>query len=189
LRGTPTMYYGDEIGMTDVSIAPEDAQDPAERNQPGIGLGRDPQRTPMRWDASPLGGFTTAAPWLPLGDRTDANVVTQMADRRSLLSLYRQLLALRRESAPLTLGTLEAVAAVGDVLRYERSDGRSRLVILLNLGSREQRQPVSPARLLLSTRPERAGELIDAVLELGAAEGVILEVLPKRNNQDGLDVR
>src|SRR3954462_9027466 len=68
LRGTPTLYYGDEIGMQDVPIAPSQVQDPFEKNVPGKGLGRDPERTPMRWDASENAGFTTGEPWLPLGD-------------------------------------------------------------------------------------------------------------------------
>ena len=67
LRGTPTIYYGEEIGMKDVPIAPEQVQDPAEKNEPGLGLGRDPERTPMPWDGSLLAGFTSGEPWLPLG--------------------------------------------------------------------------------------------------------------------------
>src|SRR5690349_22151776 len=68
LRGTPTIYYGDEIGMENVTIPPDRVQDPFEKNVPGLGLGRDPERTPMRWSAEPGAGFTTGAPWLPLGD-------------------------------------------------------------------------------------------------------------------------
>src|SRR3954470_23616577 len=58
LRGTPTLYYGDELGMHDVDIPPERVQDPFERNVPGRGLGRDPQRTPMQWNAQPHAGFS-----------------------------------------------------------------------------------------------------------------------------------
>ena len=68
LRGTPTLYYGDEIGMQDVPIPPERVQDPFEKNVPGIGLGRDPERTPMQWNAAPNAGFTDGTPWLPLAD-------------------------------------------------------------------------------------------------------------------------
>src|SRR6185312_17547381 len=68
LRGTPTIYYGEEIGMQNVPIPPEAVQDPFEKNVPGMGLGRDPQRTPMQWDASPNAGFAAAGvkPWLPI---------------------------------------------------------------------------------------------------------------------------
>ncbi len=61
LRGTPTLYYGDELGMTNGSIPREMIHDPAELKQPGIGMGRDPERTPMLWDASPHAGFTMAS--------------------------------------------------------------------------------------------------------------------------------
>src|SRR5581483_1078905 len=75
LRGTPTMYYGDELGMENVTIPPDRVQDPWEKNEPGLGLGRDPQRTPMQWDSSPNAGFTTVIPWLPLApDHTSRNV-------------------------------------------------------------------------------------------------------------------
>src|SRR4028118_2310319 len=66
LRGTPTLYYGDELGMEDVPIPPELEQDPWGKRVPGMGLGRDPERTPMQWDASPAAGFTTGEPWLPV---------------------------------------------------------------------------------------------------------------------------
>jgi len=68
LRGTPTLYYGDEIGMHQVAIAPDQVRDPFEKNVPGIGVGRDGCRTPMQWNATPYAGFSTATPWLPLSD-------------------------------------------------------------------------------------------------------------------------
>jgi alpha-glucosidase len=66
LRGTPTLYYGDEIGMQDVEIPPGLMQDPWEKNVPGLRLGRDPARTPMQWDKSLNAGFTQGRPWLPV---------------------------------------------------------------------------------------------------------------------------
>ena len=66
LRGTPTIYYGDEIGMHQVAIAPDRVRDPFEKNVPGIGVGRDGCRTPMQWDATANAGFSAATPWLPL---------------------------------------------------------------------------------------------------------------------------
>src|SRR5678809_1416797 len=79
LRGTPTMYYGDEIGMHDVPIPPDRVQDPFEKNVPGLGLGRDPARTPMQWTPGEATGFTTGSPWLPIADDARAlNVETEM---------------------------------------------------------------------------------------------------------------
>ena len=105
LRGTPTLYYGDELGMRDVPIPPDRVQDPWERRVPG--LGRDPVRTPMRW--TPGGGFSDAEPWLPLGD--EPSVEEQERDPGSLLALYRRLLALRRREDALATGDLGAASA------------------------------------------------------------------------------
>src|SRR3954467_14829289 len=122
LRGTPTIYQGEEIGMADVPIPPEWVQDPWERRVPGLGLGRDPVRTPMQWDAGTGAGFTIAAePWLPLAeDWRSVNVAAQKRDASSMLSLYRALLALRRAEPALSVGTYASIAAgVDDVLAYE----------------------------------------------------------------------
>jgi alpha-glucosidase len=67
LPATPIFYAGDEIGMGDVPVPSAEAHDPFERRVPGYGLNRDPERSPMRWDATPNAGFTTSEPWLPVG--------------------------------------------------------------------------------------------------------------------------
>ena len=105
LRGTPTMYYGDELGMDDVKIPGEKIQDPREKIEPGIGVGRDPQRTPMQWEPVTNGGFTSGNPWLPLGDNLkEINVLSQMNDPNSLLSFYKKLIALRQKEPALYMG-------------------------------------------------------------------------------------
>src|SRR3712207_6798351 len=126
LRGMPTIYQGEEIGMTDVPIPPEKVQDPWEKNVPGLGLGRDPARTPMPWDASAHAGFTMAEPWLPVGpDHRTINVAAQADDPRSVLSLYRALIRLRRAEAALSVGAYVPVGADENILSYERHhDGR-----------------------------------------------------------------
>jgi alpha-glucosidase len=132
LRGTPTLYQGDEIGMHDVPIPPEAVQDPVERNLPGLGLGRDPERTPMQWDASPHAGFSRVQPWLPVAeDYAQVNVAVERDDPTSLLSLYRRLLELRGATDALAVGGYRQVyaGAVGDdVLVYGRDD----LLVALN---------------------------------------------------------
>ena len=175
LWGTPTIYYGEEIGMTDVAIAPEEAQDPAEKNQPGLGQGRDPERTPMPWDASPLGGFTTGKPWLPLGpDHEKVNVASLSVDPASMLSLYRRLIALRRKCVALTAGDMENLAVQGDVLAYERCFDQERLAIFLNTRHDSQQVGARAGRILLSTSLDREGEVVAAALDLRPAEGVIV---------------
>jgi alpha-glucosidase len=177
LRGTPTIYYGEELGMTDVPIPPELVQDPWEKQVPGHGLGRDPVRTPMPWDASAHGGFTDGTPWLPLGgDARARNVAAQEADPESLLSLYRALLALRRTAPALSRGDYGAIAHHGDVLHFERRAGDQRLSILLNLSDR----PTPPVPLaacgevLLSSRGAQRGGQTGPALALAGNEGVIV---------------
>ncbi|KRC79730.1 alpha-amylase family glycosyl hydrolase [Sphingomonas sp. Root241] len=135
LRGTPTIYYGDEIGMADVAIPPDQVQDPRELREPGIGLGRDPVRTPMAWDASAHAGFSSAAPWLPLHhDWRACNVAAQRGDPRSMWRLYHDLLALRRARPALSVGDWLPIECAGSLLAYERRAGDERLLVVLNLG-------------------------------------------------------
>jgi alpha-glucosidase len=177
LRGTPTIYYGEEIGMRDVLIAPEQVQDPAEKNEPGLGLGRDPERTPMPWDGSVLAGFTTRTPWLPLGpDHASVNVAAMSESRESLLNLYHRLIELRRGNPVLTHGAIETVGVEGNILRYERCRGDDRLAIALNLGHKLAQVPLPAGRVLLSTHLDRAGEDVDQGVSLRADEGIVVQV-------------
>jgi alpha-glucosidase len=176
LRGTPTLYYGDEIGMRDVAIAPERARDNWTKSEPGLRVGRDPERTPMQWDASRNAGFSSATPWLPVSDdfRT-TNVAALAADPRSILTLYRELLRLRRRSAALVFGAKRLLAAPDGVLAYERIDGE-RLLVALNLTSEERGLDVPDGTLLLSTHLDRAGEAVSQRLALRADEGAIVRL-------------
>jgi alpha-glucosidase len=180
LRGTPTLYYGDEIGMPQVAIASDQVRDPFEKNVPGIGVGRDGCRTPMQWNASPCAGFSTAAaPWLPLSDDfARDNVANLDADERSILNLYKALIALRKRLPALTSGDYVPIAAEGDLLLYRRQGEDSAVAIALNLGA----EPVfiasetigSGGEILLSTFLDRQGEKIEGGLDLRGNEGVII---------------
>ena len=178
LRGTPTIYYGDELGLSDVTIPPDQVQDPRELREPGLGFGRDPVRTPMPWDASANAGFTTAKPWLPLNaDWPTRNVVRMAQEPHSILTLYHRLLAVRRAHLALSIGDFMLLDVQGDVLAYERRHGAERLIVALNLGRRSHRLALpdwaNDWRLLLSTVADapRAG---DGALLLREDEGVIL---------------
>jgi alpha-glucosidase len=179
LRGTPTLYYGDEIAMPQVAIAPEDVRDPFEKNVPGLGVGRDGCRTPMQWDASEYAGFSQVRPWLPLASgHTHENVVNLDADTKSILSLYRLLIALRRKRQELASGIYEPLVAEGDLLLYRRSANGKFVTIALNLGP----QPLSilptsvgaGREILLSTFLDRQGEKVEQSLDLRGNEGVIV---------------
>lgn len=178
LRGTPTMYYGDELGMPDAEIAPEEVQDPAEKRQPGIGMGRDPERSPMVWDGATGAGFTTGTPWLPLvPDHATLSVAAQAAEPRSLLALYRRLLELRRERDALHAGAVSDVAAENGILRYIRTgeDGR-RLQVLLNLTGEHAQATAENGRVLLTTLMDGAGGEVGGPMVLEAGEGVLVEL-------------
>jgi alpha-glucosidase len=179
LRGTPTMYYGDELGMKDGVIPPSEVQDPAEKNQPGIGMGRDPQRTPMLWDGSANAGFTTGRPWLPIGaDFAGQTVGAERGDAGSMLSLYRTLLRLRREHRALSCGDVYGVKPSDEsdspVLVYRRTDGEERIKVLLNLSAEPQIVSCPPGRVLVSTEAGREGREISGDVKLGANEGVVV---------------
>ena len=152
LRGTPTIYGGDELGIGLVDVAPDHVRDPRELRQPGRGLGRDPARTPMAWDMSVNAGFSTAAEiWLPLHDDWPTrNVAVEDADPRSMLSLHRALLKLRRGNGALREGSLTLVDAADDVLAFERRHGEERVLVALNLGQRTRAAPAW-GDVLLST--------------------------------------
>ncbi len=176
LPGTLTMYFGEEIGMTNVPIAPEQVQDPAEKNEPGIGQGRDPERTPMCWDQSLLAGFTTGVPWLPLGeDHGTANVAVEQQDNASILHLYRKLAALRKTHPTLISGKLHAIHSEEKILRFRRS-GAEEIEVILNMT--HEPIDVHPPRaiVLAGTHGDREGQPVTGLLTLRAAEGLLLLV-------------
>jgi alpha-glucosidase len=181
LRGTPTLYYGDEIGMHDVAISSEKVQDPFEKNVPGRGLGRDPQRTPMQWNAAKNAGFTEGEPWLPIAeDYEKVNVEAERDDPDSMLTLYNQLIKVRRGESALEVGQFEPMDADGDLLIYVRRDRESAFLIALNLGLQQQvinfSNKASAGRIVLSTYLDRAGERVGGNLTLRAEEGLLVRL-------------
>jgi alpha-glucosidase len=184
LRGTPTLYYGDEIGMQDVPIPPAQVHDPFEKNVPGQGLGRDPERTPMQWSAAPNAGFTSGSPWLPIAaDFGRVNVEVQRRDPSSMLSLHTQLISLRRGEPALEIGRFEPVDAEGDVLAYIRRGraGESAFLVALNFGSNPQVLELDTGHaqdgtLALSTYCDRKGEPVIGRLALRPDEGVVVRL-------------
>src|ERR1051325_10708415 len=207
LRGTPTLYYGDEIGMRGGEIPAALVRDPFERNVPGRGHGRDPERTPLQWSAEAQAGFTRAAPWLPIAaDYREVNVETQdgdarsmlalyrrligffrsraAGDARSMLALYRRLIGLRPSEAALETGSFALADTPTEVLAYVRGspNRESGFFIALNFGTRHRRVPLPEAEgnrvVALSTHLDRNGERVEGMLELRGDEGVIVRLIP-----------
>ena len=176
LPGTLTLYYGEELGMEDVSIPADRVQDPAEKNEPGIGAGRDPERTPMPWDNSFAAGFTTGRPWLPLNpDYRERNVASLGAEASSILNLYRMFIELRRKYAVLVSGDLRNIFAEEALLGYERVNDSTRLLVLLNLGSHPVQRAVTPSIVIASSIYGRPVKGVSSLIHLEANEGVVLE--------------
>jgi alpha-glucosidase len=182
LRGTPTIYYGDEIGMVQVPIAPEQIRDPLERNIPGLGLGRDGARSPMQWDATPHAGFSEFDPWLPLAaDFRSANVENARREGASIHNLYRRLVAMRRAQPALTLGSYHPIAAEGDLLLYTREYRADRVLVALNLGGDPTAVDFPQSfhgRVLISCFADREDEVINGGIELRPHEGLVIAVTP-----------
>jgi alpha-glucosidase len=164
LRGTPFIYQGDELGLRDADVPPERIVDVD---------GRDPERAPIPWEAGPGAGFTTGRPWLPLPpDPERVNAEAQRTEPRSMLALYRELLALRGRSRALQEGRQEMLDAAPDVLAYVREHGQERLLVALNFSSNDVPVDADAGRILLSTDAQR--EPSPAELTLAPDEGVIV---------------
>ena len=178
LRGTPTLYYGDELGMTDATLRPDEIRDPYARRVPGLRLGRDPERTPMQWDSDTHAGFCPpdAQPWLPVaGNHRTVNVASERADRFSVLTLHRRLLHTRRRSDALIRGAYTTLRASKGVLAYLRETPRQRLIVALNLTSVPRSMRCS-GRVRLSTHLDRDDQRIGGELRLRPNEGIVLEI-------------
>ncbi|QBQ53930.1 alpha-amylase family glycosyl hydrolase [Nitrosococcus wardiae] len=178
LRGTPTLYYGAEIGMQDVPIAPEQEEDPQGKR---TDRSRDPFRTPMQWDNREHAGFTSGQPWLPVAeDFSTVNVAVQHNDPHSLLNLYRRLINLRRCEPTLISGAYISVPRKDPFIAYQRQGGERRLLVVLNLSAEPQNFNIGEGgrhgRILLSTFMNREKEEVHGVVELRGNEGVIIVV-------------
>ena len=153
LPGTTVLYYGDEIGMTDVTIPAEFERDPMTRSDSPQGQ-RDRARTPMRWDSSPGGGFTGPAvtPWLPIGP-AGVNVADQRVDPGSVLSLCRRLLDVRRAELGGGIASYRRLASAPAVWAYETGP----LLVAANLSATAAAVPEQAGEILLRTGPDAAG--------------------------------
>lgn len=183
LRGTPTLYYGDELGMQNVSVTPDKAMDPRELNCPGKGLGRDSYRTPMQWTSGRNAGFSESPPWLSLADDfQEINVERESADPDSMLSLYRRLIALRQSAPALCVGQYDPVNVNPPLLAYRRyHDGSDSFIVALNISQEHRRfqlpEDSGAVRLALSTEHALPREeKLSGEIMLRPHEAVIIQI-------------
>ncbi|WP_121356164.1 alpha-amylase family glycosyl hydrolase [Flavisolibacter nicotianae] len=182
LRGTPTMYYGDEIGMQNVTIPKNEIQDPQGLLMPDKNLSRDPIRTPMQWDATENSGFTTGKPWLRLDENfKENNVETQRNDPSSLLHFYRRLIALRQKEPSLYSGDYYPVVTNGKLLAFIRKEpGSISFLVVLNLTGDavvyEPKEERRKGKIILSIQAENEGQPFEFGFTLAGNEGVIVSL-------------
>lgn len=183
LRGTPTIYYGDEISMRDVPIPDEEVQDPQGLNMPGKHLSRDPARTPMQWDATAHAGFSEKKPWLRVSrDYIYRNVKEQQGRPYSTLNFYRRLIRLRQQEPSLMRGNYTPVFANHQVMAYMRgAEGYDRFLIVLNFTHRPcYFQPPDfnfKGKVEVATIPQLEGETVENTLNLYGDEGVVIRLV------------
>jgi alpha-glucosidase len=169
LRGTPFMYYGDEIGMRDIPVPRSEIKDRVGQLYWPFYRGRDGCRSPMQWDASPNAGFSPVEPWLPVHPNfSQRNAAVQQADPNSLYHFYRRLLQLRREYPALRRGMFRPLTFEPQrLLAYLRQTGEQTVLVALNFGRRPVRFATGGSvrradwTLLLSNKRD----------ELGAVQG------------------
>lgn len=179
LPGLPVVYYGDELGMANGVIKPEEEQDPLNKIKPGLNQGRDPERTPMQWDASEFAGFSSAQPWLPVAaGAARRNVAAEQGEPDSYLALYRQLLRLRSSHDIFRKGDYETFGPDDpDVYIFGRRLGNQHVFVALNM-SKKRRKFVTPhgGRVLLGTHPAALPKMAkDGSIKLKPYEAVIVE--------------
>jgi len=142
LRGTPIMYYGEEIGMTTTPPArKEDVKDPLGITGWPQEKGRDGERTPMQWDESVNAGFSKAAPWLPVPPSYKThNVADESRDPDSVLSFYKKVLKLRHTNKALLDGDYTPLNENDEnVLSYLRAYKNQAVLVALNMSATEQK--------------------------------------------------
>jgi alpha-glucosidase len=179
LRGTPFFFAGDELGMEQVPIPPDRITDPFEKLLPGYDLNRDPERAPMRWDGGTNAGFSEGEPWLPIGPGVEErNVAALTHDERSLLWLYKHLIALRRSVPALMSGAYVPIRGRNGLLVYKRVLEDETILVVLNPLHEPRRYDCADAgRVLLSTHLDQLhAEKVEGAVLLRPDEGLIIEL-------------
>ncbi len=182
LRGTPYIYYGEEIGMKNIKLRKKDIMDPLGKHYWPLFSGRDPSRSPMQWSDEVNAGFTRGNVWLPLcDDYKKTNVKTESGDNYSLLNFYRMLIKLRKENKALHMGTWQPVIKGHDgVIAYFREYENERLFVVLNFSAKWKKvnsHTRGQWKVLFSTHRFIHEHFIELSMVLAPYEATIIEWL------------
>jgi alpha-glucosidase len=181
LRGTPTIYYGDEIGMTNVRIPVKEQVDPQGLNMPDKNLSRDPERTPMQWDDTLHAGFSQIKPWLRVAeDYREVNVQEQLREQDSTLNFFKRMIAYRQQEPAILAGDYLPVYTDKSILAYMRQTHNKKILVVLNLsgegkGFTMPHEDVS-GTVLVSTIKSRENSTFSNSIELQPNEGIVIEL-------------
>jgi alpha-glucosidase len=181
LRGTPFIYYGEEIGMKNGTIPRKMIKDPLGKKFWPFFKGRDRARTPMQWDTSSNAGFTAAEPWLPVNsDYHQKNIENQKTNPDSLLTLYHKLIALRRAYPALNRGSwIPDCPGKNGIISFFRTVDQEKMLIILNFTSSKKtvlRKSDHNETLILSSTPEIGASINGDFYRLQPYEGIILKL-------------
>jgi alpha-glucosidase len=174
LRGTPFLYEGDEIGLTDGPIEQSDVRD-------SVGLrfwpyykGRDAERTPMPWSNAPGGGFTTPGvpTWLPMADPAQCNVADQAADPDSVLAFTRRAIGRRSQNDDLAVGAYRSLPSPEGTWVFARG---SATVVALNMSETAREISGLAGRISVATDRALEGTAVDGTANLAPWSGVVVE--------------
>ncbi len=191
IRGTPFIYYGEEIGMLQTKVPKDKQLDPISKIKIwGIPLGflygRDGCRTPMQWDDSPINaGFSNdpkIVPWLPIGQNENKNVRNELRDEKSMLTFFKKLLKVRKQNESLQIGQLSISRdSNSNLLIYERSFQKQQLTIFLNFSRKKQNivTPNKKSKQIFSTKLFEEQKEISGKITLQPYEGLIIESMKK----------
>lgn len=182
LRGTPFLYYGEELGMKNGRLKKREIVDPVGLRYWPFHKGRDGERTPMQWSASKNAGFSSATPWLPVNpDYREINVESESRDPHSMLNYYKSLIAIRKESRALREGSwVPAVRGIDDVIAYFRNAQNEKVFVALNFGDKNRPIDIDQNgswKALFSTH-RKAGEAQDGLrFRLAPYEATVLRAV------------
>lgn len=181
LRGTPFIYYGEEIGMKNGAIPRKMIKDPLGKKFWPFFKGRDRARTPMQWDNSVNAGFTAAEPWLPVNnDYLRKNIENQKTNPDSLLNLYHKLIALRLAYPALNRGSwIPDCPGKNGIISFYRTVEQEKMLVILNFTSSKKtvlRKSDHNETVIFSSTPERGASINSGFYRLQPYEGIILKL-------------